>query len=532
MHCIDMDAARHVARRSGRDVISGLCVWFRCIGIVGGAAILFGMVPDAYGLNSSEACGPDTLTVIVPDTLVFYADTVRIPVRVDNTNCHGIVAMDIDLAYEKRIAVPRTPGRTGLTGAMTDGWSWEDNVIPGATGSDTLLIGLATADDTLSGSGGLVYVNLVTADIRRPDSTQVEFVRFRFNDGAPAVLPRDGWLRLRGYDGRVDTAPDTVYPQQGIQAIQVEVTDRDGDRDSGAIDSVQVWTYDVMHEDSQQVWLYERSVSDSVFQGTVDAQYGAGAADGDGVVAVSVGDTIYASYIDSLDAMGGTSERLAYTIALGTSGSLRVSYLVQAQGSRGGLRDTLRVEVTDADENRSEMSVDTVVVTIGNGSVVESETVRLPETGVSTDTFRGRVPTVVGAVGTNGDGVLVLSTQGIDLDTLTVSYVDTVTTHGMMDTLTRITYAVNLFGDVSGGDRVEAFDAHFVLAFSVGGGIASFRDSLVADVSGENEILAFDASLILQYRVRLIDAFPVQSDTTFNWMSPDPVDPKNHPFLK
>ena len=369
-----------------------------------------------------------------------------------------------------------------------------------------------------------MYVNLVTADIRHPDSTQIEFVHVKFNVGTPGAIKQDGLLKLRGYDGSVDTSPDTIYSGLGVQTIQVEVTDRDEDRDSGAIDSVQVWTYDVANGDSQQVWLYEIAVSDSVFQGTVDAQYGAGAVDGDGVVAVSVGDTVYASYIDSLDAVGGTSVRLAYTLALGTSGSLEVSYVVQAQDGRGGLRDTVRVRVTDADENQSMFFVDTVAVKMENGSVVESETVDLPETGAGTGVFRDRLPTVSGGAGTNDDGVLVLSTQGTDLDTLLTTYVDTTMALGGSDTLVGITYVVNLFGDVSGNDIVEAFDGHKVLGISVGSDVASFRDSLVADVSGENEILAIDASLILQYRVHIVDAFPVQSYTT--------LDPKNHPFLK
>jgi hypothetical protein len=204
--------------------------------------------------------------------------------------------------------------------------------------------------------------------------------------------------------------------------------------------------------------------------------------------------------------------------------------VVDTVTDRAGVKDTVRVRVQDKDAGGG--AADTVMVTVVNGSVPpDTEWVKLPRVAPQ-DSFiyEGRIPTDEGAVAVIGNGVLELDTQGKDLDTLAIQYMDLLTTTGPT-MLVHNTYVINMFGDVSGTipARVGAYDAHKVLAFAVGNDTATFRDSLAGDIDGNNEMLAWDAAQILRYTVKLIHTFPVHFDTLF--VTPgDSV--KNHPFLK
>ena len=74
-----------------------------------------------------------------------------------------------------------------------------------------------------------------------------------------------------------------------------------------------------------------------------------------------------------------------------------------------------------------------------------------------------------------------------------------------------VTIPRRLPGDVSGNDKVTAYDASLVLRYVVGLTDLSFDERQAADVTGDETVTALDAALILQYTVGLITAFPVQS---------------------
>lgn len=164
-----------------------------------------------------------------------------------------------------------------------------------------------------------------------------------------------------------------------------------------------------------------------------------------------------------------------------------------------------------------------VSASITNTISGEIENVTLTETDLSTGIFQVRIPTIATPSG-NNDGDLTLASW----DTLNVSYTDALTAQGGSSALLDTTRVVNLFGDVRVNDQVQAFDAARLLAISVGLISSNTQTTLVGDVDGGGSIQAFDASKVLQYVVRLINRFPVQTDTTFN----PPGDVKNHPFLK
>ena len=421
---------------------------------------------------------------------------------------------------------------TEIAGSMvaTD-WSVEENVIPGTGDTDTLTIAMSTsALYALSGAGDLIYLVLETSDIRHPASTALEIVHLLFNEGNPVALTDDGSLKLLGTDGTVETAPDSIYPRL---PITITVDDIDEDRETGLAEDIEVLAFDVVYDDSQIVTLGETDVSTGIFTGTVSTEFEpTGGASWDGVIGTTAGDTVFVSYVDSLSATGTTEERTAFTEVIGgVDGVLDVTYVVQSLDQTQGhpvIRDTVRARVTDANLNFSDIAVDTAGVRLVAYAIVDTERVRLPETDLDTGVFRERVPTEEGATGTTDDGFLKIATSGVVLDSIDAVYFDTLTALGGTDSIWAKTYVVNLFGDVSGNNRVGAFDGAEVLGMAVGLGSPSFRDSLAADVSGDNDVKAWDGSLVLQYVVRLIDRFPVQTDTSIT----GPGDIRIHPFLK
>ena len=66
-------------------------------------------------------------------------------------------------------------------------------------------------------------------------------------------------------------------------------------------------------------------------------------------------------------------------------------------------------------------------------------------------------------------------------------------------------------GDVSGNDKVTAYDASLVLQYVVGLIELPGEQKEAADVTGDDTVTALDAAFILQYTVGLITEFPVQS---------------------
>ena len=156
---------------------------------------------------------------------------------------------------------------------------------------------MSTAQDTLDSDGVLIYVNLVTSDIRHPDSTALELVHVLFNDGDPPAITQDGSLKLVGADGTVDTAPDSIIPRQ---TITITVNDIDEDRNVSFVDSFQVMAIEKVYGDSQAVWVVETGVSTGAFTSTIPTHFEAsGRALLDGKLGVIAGDTVFVSYTES-----------------------------------------------------------------------------------------------------------------------------------------------------------------------------------------------------------------------------------------
>lgn len=463
------------------------------------------------------------LTLSIPDTTVARADTVLVPINISGVDGNGIVSIEIKVTYDNTVATPTAPFFTEVTGTLMGDpdWSVEENVLPGVGTIDTISLAMSTGVDTLSGQGALIDLMMVAKDIRSPSpgTTPLSFAFLQFNAGNPLSQNVDGSLTVTGTDGTVDAAPDSVNPGQ---PVTITVTDVDEDR-TAAADVFSVLAFDKTYADSEFVVVTETGGNTGVFTGTLPTVFeGVSATKFDGTMQVIAPDSIVAEYTDSLSSAGTVvTRRDTVEVVGGEDGLLDITYVAQSLDGRNGVRDTIRLQVTDGDLDVTG-TPDQVSVTISNLISSESELVQLTETGASTGIFRAKLPTLEGVGGTDDDGVMEIDR----VDSLEAVYSDALTAIGSTATRRDSTRIINLFGDIQSNDRVGAFDAAFILATAVGATTTNATDSLIMDVTGDGLVIAMDASFVLQYVVQLIDRFPVQTDTVMT------SDPKNHPFLK
>ncbi len=250
---------------------------------------------------------------------------------------------------------------------------------------------------------------------------------------------------------------------------------------------------------------------------------------GDGFLTVALRDSLEMEYLDSLAGSGDTTRVVgAAQIVPWRDADLSVSVVVQAS-SGNTVKDAVRVQVVDDDENvRAEM-IDTVRARLVNRVSGEVETLDLIESSANSGQFRLRLDTVQDTMGTDDDGVLSISAD----DSLNVAFFDSLTSTGAPDSVFATTFVIEQFGDIDLNGSIQAFDASLILEFSVDEALPEaparpLSDFLIADVDGSSTITGFDAALTARFVVGLIEEFPVQTDLS---MTP-PEDVKNHPFLK
>ena len=476
-------------------------------------------IVDGQGQIPAQGTGGISAVAQIPNTTGPYASTIQVPIRVTDTTNQDIVAVEIFISSDASVA-----DILGIdtTGTLVGGWTLEDTVISGADGLDTLKAVMTTHADNLEGAGDLFKLRVQTANTRQPASTDLKLVHVYFNEEDRKTESQSGALKLVGTDGTVETSPSKVSP--GDQ-VTITVTDADENQNSGSAEQVTVEVVSVKLGDTEQAVLLETATGSGVFSGSITTRLKTSGATTDGTLDISEGDTVAVTYTDLLSSTGTTvARRDSSAVVTGTDGILETTYVVQARDDKNGLRDTLRVRVTDADLNGNQTQIEHVSVVIENQTSGEVENLQAEETGVSSGVFQIRVPTQNGSSGANNDGVLAIAGGNI----LSVKYTDALRANGSSQTIEKTTSVINLFGDVSGNGAVRAFDGHPILGMVLDVITASAQDSLVADLDGNCDITPFDVALLLQYLIDIIDRFPVQTDAS---LSGD-TDWKNHPFLK
>lgn len=429
----------------------------------------------------------------------------------------------------------------------------------------TLVDGDANASDAFNDSAAVLATNRSRGDtarvtLRETSPTSGRFVAVLLTDHGTDVTVDDGvltgiagdtlevvWEDLLtaqglaqtvtvqvqltgGINGIVLAQPDSISPTDSIQVL---VIDQDRDREVSQRDSLFVRIFATANADTESVFLRETDRSSGIFERTFPTRWDSNgvvtSSNDDGFLTVGLRDSIRMEYLDSLAQSGDT------TLVRGTAqvvpwrdAELRVSFVVQAS-SGNSVRDVVRVQVDDADENVRSEEVEVVSARLVNRVSGESEMLDLIETSSNSGRFRARLETVRDTSGTNDDGILSIFGE----DSLNVAFYDSLTSVGAPDSVFATTFVVEQFGDIDRNGTIQAFDASLTLEFSVDEALPEaparpFADFLIADVDGSNTITGFDAALTARFVVGLIQEFPVQTDLV---MSP-PEDPKNHPFLK
>lgn len=440
------------------------------------------------------------VAVSLPDTSSLYAQSLTVPVWVENTSCKGVVSAEIFVAFDGALL---TVNDVTVVGGLAAGWTLEHNVVSGA-GLDTLKIAMATDADTLAGSGALAYIDFAVADLRAPAYSPLYLAHALFNDGSPGSVKTDGSLTLVGTDGTLEHPVQVlVYPSDAIALV---VTDPDENRSVAQRETLSVSVHNIYNGDIETMAMAEDGVSNSVFAGSIATVFSLSASSGDGQIQGKAGDPVVSIYIDSLDVNGNTIFRADTTIFQGGfDGRLSTTVVVQPG-------DTVRVKVVDEDLSQW------AFVSIENQRSGEVGSALLQAFSSGSSVFYGRFFTN-SAPSIAGDSTLSI----LDCDTLLITYNDQLTALGGASVLVEKTNAVAPFGDANDDGNSGAFDAALTLLHVLSPFLQTW-DTLSVNVDSLapfSAITPFDASLILQKRVGLIDRFPVQIPVSINQPQPE-----------
>ena len=175
---------------------------------------------NSFLLNSRVA---QRISVYLPGRESILIDRPRsLPVSVNNVTGRGLVSLLTVLTYDGTVIRPLD----ALTdGTLTEGWTLDFNVIPGAnTPIDTFYVAMATDAHTLSGSGALFYINVAPAEGVSPgDTTVLHFESFRFNEDTTRVDTQDGVVYITERMFGDVTANEEITPYDAAWILQHKV---------------------------------------------------------------------------------------------------------------------------------------------------------------------------------------------------------------------------------------------------------------------------------------------------------------------
>ncbi|MBT4497825.1 MAG: hypothetical protein HOC74_08895, partial [Gemmatimonadetes bacterium] len=368
---------------------------------------------DAGAVYLFEGISADPVAVSLPEMTATYNQNILVPVSLSNVPSSGIVSAEVFLSYDSSLL---TVNGVQTTGALSEGWSIQTNIIPGTGDMKILKIAAATNNLDIVTDGTLFDIDFTMADIRSPASSPLILEHVLLNDGDPENTTTDGSVTLVGVGGTIANDPTEIIPREDIIVI---VTDIDEDRDILMKDSFDVRISNGAQ--SETLTVLESAVSSGIFEGAISTVFSLGSTSGDGKVQAQAGDVIQSCYDDWLDTAGNTIERCDDTNVIGgTDGAIRVTIVSQPG-------DTVRVRVTDADLNVDPDTPQSAQVTATNPTTGESETVNLNEDGDNSDVFFGLLFTAPGSTAGAPDDATLNTAKGDVLDT---TYTDVVTEQG------------------------------------------------------------------------------------------------------
>lgn len=287
-----------------------------------------------------------------------------------------------------------------------------ESLVLTETGADTAVFqgSISTVFDTSAGSDQDGSFSVQQGDT----------IRTTYNDalnivGQPTSVTADSSVGA-GTDGTVsfDLA---VVPGE---PLRFSVADPDLNADPLTRESASVVISN--GSESETVTVQEGGTNSVVFQGTLPTVFGTnpGAA-GDLSLVVQAGDHVSIEYVDSLNALGGSSTRTdTVTITGGVDGIVTIE-------PQFDLGTTIAIQVDDSDLNELGSAIEAVVVNVTNTSTGELEQVALTETGPNTGSFQGTLVTRFGSDTGSDNDELMLAQSG---QTLEILYQDTISSTG------------------------------------------------------------------------------------------------------
>ncbi|MEO1174388.1 MAG: hypothetical protein AAFX94_20395, partial [Myxococcota bacterium] len=349
-----------------------------------------------------------------------------------------------------------------------------------------------------TGTSGVFQDSLATQfnTMGGPDDDGVIFIQSR----DIVTVTYDDVLRANGGADQVESSSNVGGGTNGSITITpsarpgdrlfVTVDDADLDTSPTSQQSVTVTLVNLTTSEQETITLQETGSATGVFQGSVETVFGMTAGtDNTGTFNVQAGDTIRATYADSLNIVGQPASVTAdCSVGAGSDGTVSFD-LAPVPG------EALRFTVADPDLNADPLTRETATVTVTNGS--ESELVTVTEDGTNAVVFRGVLPTVFGtSSGGNNTGSLVVEAG----DTVTVRYEDALNALGGSSNRTD---TVEIAGGTDGVLSVPAeFNLGGVLSIQVEDAdlneLGSALEALVVDVvnlaTGELEQVALTES--------------------------------------
>ena len=236
----------------------------------------------------------------LPDTTATYNENLVIPVSVDTTNGLKMAALDLHLAFDSDLLLWNSILDAG---ALINTWTVNAAVAPGSASTiDTLKISATTNGAAATGTGVLLNIGFTVLDVRHPATSILDSAHVQFNGGRPEwVRLADGSVFLLGNDGNLAT---TVVSTPG-DTVRVRAIDPDLNVDPAVIEAVTVEVVNSETDELETVDLIEQTADDSIFFGTVTTVFGIVAGtDNDGEFNTQDGDSLFTSFVDSLNSAG------------------------------------------------------------------------------------------------------------------------------------------------------------------------------------------------------------------------------------
>ena len=161
----------------------------------------------------------------IPDSASVYGDTVEVPIYLTDATNENVLGIEASVAFN---ASTVTVLDTLVTsGSLTEsGWFGASNIVPGIGGIDTLKIGLASAQNPLTGSGPLAFMQLLGGGVQWPDTTALQLPRVVFNEGTPIAGRLAGSFSVTVPPGLVVAAvPDTTAAYGDTLDVPIRLSD-------------------------------------------------------------------------------------------------------------------------------------------------------------------------------------------------------------------------------------------------------------------------------------------------------------------